>query len=416
MDTSKRELLAGLGLLGMAALAQPAAAQPTFEPNRNRKLVCVYLRGGADALNLVVPYGDSNYYNERPAVAIAANELVAVDDSRVYLNGAAAPYRNHFGLHPQFASMASASALDDTAFVLATGGHHDGRSHFAGQALMESGRPAVRADRHGWLGRWLKASASAVSGNASLRAIAIGANAPLALNGGTPMVMPDISRFGINYRGREEIAAALSQSYSDCVALKPTADALLDADAVYDDAGVAAVDPVASGEHFRHDLRQVAALIKAGVGEVYSVDMHHWDTHADQRSRLDELVSELSSSLAEFRSDMFAAGMLDDVTVVVMSEFGRRVRDNGSGTDHGTGGLMMVMGGGVRGGLYGDWPGVIPAEGTQDILGRPYRGDLLPTLDYRNVLGEVLKYRMTPAVAPGQVFPEYSYDGDLGFC
>ncbi len=418
MNMHKRALLTGVGLFGLSAMtrASESDTQPRFIPNQNRKLVCVYLRGGADVLSIVVPKGDKDHATARSNVMSHTDDLVVYSEGgKVEGLPVGVGIKDFFGLHPQFTAMlgsvGEAGALSETAFVLPVGSHCEGRSHFSGQAIMEAGRAGVDSDTFGWLGRWLNETRSSASGNASLRAFAIGNNAPHSLSGGTPMVAPNIRSFGINYYGRDALGDELGALHADSSMLGDTASGLLAADAVYDQAPIAGERPQSSA--IGRDLQQVADLLVAGVGEVYTVDMNSWDTHANQLSQIDTLLGELCAALQSFYETVKANGQLDEVTVVVMSEFGRRIQDNGSGTDHGTGGMMMVMGGGVKGGIYGEWPGLIPAPGKRDVFGREYRGDLLPTIDYRQVLCSILERRMSPNVDMRRIFPEYDYTGSL---
>jgi uncharacterized protein (DUF1501 family) len=157
---------------------------------------------------------------------------------------------------------------------------------------------------------------------------------------------------------------------------------------------------------FGRRLLQVARLIKAGIGvEVAFVDLDGWDHHSNQGQQLFSLLNEFGGSLAAFAKDM--GDLMADIVVVTMSEFGRTAAENGSGgTDHGHGGVMMVLGGPIRGGtVYGRWPGLEPEQLFE-------ARDLAVTTDFRDVLGEIVRGHLRQK--PDQVFPGYTFGPPLG--
>jgi uncharacterized protein (DUF1501 family) len=162
-------------------------------------------------------------------------------------------------------------------------------------------------------------------------------------------------------------------------------------------------------DEFGRGLSQIALLAKAELGlEIACIDVGGWDTHVQQGAddgRMPQLMSSLAQGLAAFHQDM--GNKIKDVTVVSMSEFGRRVAENGgAGTDHGHGGVMFILGGGIRGGrIYGEWPGLAP----EDLYGP---GDLAITTDFREVLGEIVQQRLGNSRLD-EIFPDYSFNGFL---
>jgi uncharacterized protein (DUF1501 family) len=156
---------------------------------------------------------------------------------------------------------------------------------------------------------------------------------------------------------------------------------------------------------FGKKLRQLAQLIKSGVGvEVAFADMNNWDHHANSNGQLPPMLNEFGSSLAAFARDM--GSRMDDIVMVTMSEFGRTAAESAQGTDHGHGGVMMVLGGAVKGGtMYGQWPGLQP---EQLFEGR----DLAVTTDYRDVLGELVRDHL--GMNPEPVFPGFSLGAPMG--
>ncbi len=409
-ELSRRDFIGGgtafAGLLVGQALVPEwmpslALANPVTGP-RGDTLVCIFLRGGADGLNMVVPFGDEAYYAARPTLAIGRPDQRSADSNALALD-------DFFGLHPALQPLESIYAAGDLGIVHATGAPDESRSHFVAQALMEQG---AGDDYTGWLARHL---ASLDTGNASpLRAVGVGNLLAMALRGDVPATVMQSAE---NYRLQapnayaNNIEAVLSEIYGDPqqVLNGAAAQTLATLDLVEKVRGVptAAYGQTSLGK----GLRTVAQLIKADVGvEVACVDFGGWDTHAGQgagEGAMARQMAVLSTELSTFYDDLQA--QMGNVTVAVMSEFGRRVSENASrGTDHGHGGMMMVLGGNVRGGqVYADWPGLDAANLE--------RGDLAITTDYRSVLAEIVRKRLNnsavEAVFPGFVVRELGIVG-----
>lgn len=407
---SRRGFLHAFGLGGLTLPAWfPRVAFSAAPSTQRDVLVCIFLRGGADGLNVVVPFGDDDYHRSRPSLAIpqpGSGKSAALD-----LDG-------FFGFHPSLAPLKELYDDGVLAAVHATGSPDKTHSHFDAMDFMERGTPGSKAIPTGWLGRHL---ATLDTGNRSpFRAVGVGSLLPASLRGPVPATaLRSIAGFHLQGRpGQEaEIArfqARLSSLYAGDAWLDLQARQTLEAVAT-----LAAADPgsrkPANGarypdSEFGRALRQTAQLIKADLGlEVACVDLGDWDTHAQQgrtTGPMADLLADLAAGLTAFFADL--ANRMGRITVVTMSEFGRRLRPNGSGgTDHGHGNFMFLLGGGVRGGrVYGDWPGL-----TADRLVGP--GDLAITTDYRTVLAEILERRLlNPRV--GEVFPGFSSPGHLG--
>jgi uncharacterized protein (DUF1501 family) len=374
-------------------------------------LVVVFLRGAADGLNMIVPHGEPAYYASRPTLALPRpDDRTAARQERVFdLDG-------FFGLHPAMSSLLPAWQEAHLAIVHACGAPDDSRSHFKAMELMERGLANLAGPASGWINRHL---ASLDTGNPSpLRAIGFGEAVPRSLRGVIPVsALRSIAEFHLG--GEPEIArmlrGGLAGLYSGDDALaaigRETLRILetverLDPQLYRPNPG----SPAYPATDFGAALSQVAMLARAGVGlEVAAIDLGGWDTHFAQgasQGLMAALLTDLASGLAALHADL--ADRLDRLTVVVMTEFGRRVQENASlGTDHGHGSLMLLVGGHVEGGkVHGSWPGLDP-----DQLFGP--GDLAVTTDYRDVLAEVCRKRLNnPAV--DQVFPGFT-PGRQGF-
>ena len=281
------------------------------------------------------------------------------------------------------------------AVVHAAGSPDPSRSHFAAMEGMERGTPG-RSTPTGWLARHLE---SAPWTNSSpFRALGLGTTVQSALRGPVPtLALQSIADFHLT--GRDDQLSALQRTLAQLYRTgteEPLRGAAGETFRTVDALGTLAAEaytPAAGAAYpestFGGALKQVAQLVKAEVGlEVACVDAGGWDTHEEQGGAdgwLSDMIADFGAGLAAFYADMQA--YLDRVTVVTMSEFGRRVAENASrGTDHGHGNAMFVMGGGVRGGVHTRWPG-LHAEGLDD-------GDLAVTTDYRDVLAEILSKRL----------------------
>jgi uncharacterized protein (DUF1501 family) len=392
-----------------ASVAWPAwmprlAFSPPQTAPRGDTLVVVFLRGAADALNVVVPHGEEAYYALRPTFGIPRP-----DDKRAKADLRAIDLDGFFGLHPALRALLPAWQAGHLAVIHACGAPDESRSHFKAMELMERGVDDERGPASGWIGRHL---ATLNTGNPSpLRAVGLGARPPRSLSGAIPVsALRSIADFhmGGDPQAMAQMRAALTSLYAGGDALSVVGQETLEILDTLQALDPLAYSPISNLEYpdteFGLGLRQIAMLVKAEVGlEVAAIDLGGWDTHFAQgggEGLMAGLLKELADGLAAFHAALF--DYADRLTVVAMSEFGRRAQENGSlGTDHGHGSLMMLMGGNVAGGkVHGEWPGL--AEGQ--LVGP---GDLAVTTDYRDVLGEVcLKRLNNPALS--EVFPNYT--------
>lgn len=375
---------------------------PREQESQANILVCVFLRGAMDGLNVVIPHGDADYYRLRPTLAIpepaAGNDATGID-----LDG-------FFGLHPSLRPLKDVWDDGGLAVVHATGSPDPTHSHFDAMDYMERGTPGDKQVTSGWLARHLQTLAT--RSGSPFRAVGFGTLLPTSLRGPVPAIaLRSIADFHLGGRRAFEQAAefqgAIAEMYATDTALGPRAGFTLDAVQLLERVAAdvytpqnGAVYPV--GE-FGEALQQVAQLVRAEVGlEVAAVDYGGWDTHIAQgalEGQMPSLLADLGAGLAAFYHDL--GDTMKRVTVVAMSEFGRRAEENGGGgTDHGHGNLMFTMGGSIHGGrVYGVWPGLAP-----DQLVAP--GDLAVTTDFRSVLGELVQtHLLNPAL--DQVFPGF---------
>jgi uncharacterized protein (DUF1501 family) len=354
-------------------------------------VVSIYLRGAADALSLVPPHAEQPYYDSRPTIAVPRPDS-GLPDAAIDLDG-------FFGFAPALAPLVPSYNDGKLLVIHAAGSTDPSRSHFEAQRFMEVGKPGDNTIATGWLGRHLY-SIEPMDPTALLRAVGISTALPQTLAGG-PMTLPisDLDNFGLTgagstsasrldaigdlYAGATSPIDLIAQTTIDTIALLAQIDF-----AGYLPAG-GATYPVTS---FGTALKSAAALIKAQVGvEAISVDLGGWDTHANQGTTtgaLNTLMAQLAQAIGAFYTDMTTLAA-PSFTLVAMSEFGRRLAENGNaGSDHGHGGVMLVLGSCVNGGrVLTQWPGMAPENLYQGI-------DLDVTTDYRDILAEVVQQRL----------------------
>lgn len=362
-------------------------------------LVHVFLRGGMDGLHLMPPLGGSDraFYEEaRPQLKVPTAG-----------NAAALPLNDAFGLHPAAAPLLDLYRDGQLAIVQATGLHVPTRSHFDAMQYIELGTPGAKNEANGWLTRYLQTIG--VPAEAAAPSLAVGTLRQTSLLGAERTINLDsIGGFSLNtvsWRWRPGLRTALRQLYESGDSWRhqsgqETLNALdlveLYASPSYKPAHGAAYP---EGE-FGQRLQAVAQLIRLELGlRVATLDFGGWDTHEGQGNGsggyFAQLVTELARGLKAFMTDLDGHRL----TLIVQSEFGRRLRQNANdGTDHGHGNLMMVLSRNIRGGIYGTWPGL-----DNDQLFD--RADLAVTTDYRHVLAELLTRQLNrgglEAVFPG---------------
>ena len=403
----------GVSFSAPAFLERVVLANDGKARNGKRKtLIAIFQRGAVDGLNMIVPFGESNYYSSRPAIAIpkpqAGNAETAID-----LDG-------FFGLHPSMSALKPFWDSRQLAIVHASGSPDNTRSHFDAQDYMESATPGVKSTADGWLNRYLRSRKD--EQGSLFRAVALTRQMPRVLHGPAPVLaMSNLSNFAI----RAGKSSASVQGGFEAIygrdkneAFSDTGRETLEAINYLKKVNPAQYQPQNGAQYprgeFGNSLLQIAQLIKSGVGlEIAFTDMNGWDTHVNQgntRGQLANLLQQFSSGIAALYQDL--GPHMDDVVILTMSEFGRTVRENGNrGTDHGHANAMMVLGNSVRGGqVYGKWPGL---KSDQLHEGR----DLALTTDFRDVFGEIAARHLGTSDLKS-VFPGYATGASKfkGFC
>lgn len=363
-------------------------------------LVVISLRGGFDGLSAIVPAGDANYLRARPSVGLPASTLKKVDTT--------------FGLAPGLEPLYPLWDAGRVAAIHAVGQADDTRSHFEAAAAMERAAPGSSV-RSGWLDRCIGAAAGAGSlaaaqvGNTTMPASLYGEHSKFAVAS-----LRDI-RIGVDentvpFAAWKRAMTTLHKGARPMLA-RPTLEAV---EAVGKLKSLPqAVEAQAAGYPgggLGNALHDVAQLIKANLGLRFAtVDYGNWDMHQNmggpEGGWMFNQLSELAGAMAAFATEL--GPLLGQVTVVTLSEFGRRVEQNGSnGVDHGHGNAVLLMGGGIKGGkVYGAWPGLAPSALDS--------GDLAGRTDYRSVMSEILSTRCGVA-GVSEVFPGFR-PGRLGF-
>ncbi len=406
---SRRVFLKNGGLALVSLGFAPAFLARTIEaagPARRKVLIAIFQRGAVDGLNMIVPFGDREYYAARPSIAVP---LPTVADGAVDLDG-------FFGLHPRLAPLKPLWDSHQLAIVHASGSPDGTRSHFDAQDYMETATPGVKSTPDGWLNRYLHAREHE---NATpFRAVALAPQLPRALQGAEPaLAMSRIGQFGIR-AGSDAVQASFEAEYAAAAdrLLNRTGNEAFDAVRMLKSVDSARYQPEHGADYprsaFGEALRQIAQLVKSDVGlEVAFAEAGGWDTHVNQGASVGQLAARLddfSRGIAALARDLGDA--MDDVVIVTMSEFGRAVAENGNrGTDHGHGNAMMIIGGqNVHGGkVYGRWPGLAR---EQRYDGR----DLAVTTDFRSVFSEIVRGHLGIADSRS-IFPGFDRPQRLGF-
>ncbi|MEP7273368.1 MAG: DUF1501 domain-containing protein [Acidobacteriota bacterium] len=397
----------GLALASLGAVTQSPsfltrALAQSSPKGRKKILITIFQRGAMDGLNAVIPFGEQQYYDIRPGLAVPrpkTGDLAALD-----LDG-------FFGLHPSLSPFKSLFDEKQLAVIHAVGSPDNTRSHFDAQDYMESGTPGVKSTTDGWLNRYLQSKMDAK--DSPFRAVAMGATMPRMLQGKAPSVaMNRINDFDIRAGGGaagQQVKGGFEAMYGDSVdkVLHGTGKETFEAVKLLKEMNPSQYKETPGVVYprgkFGDSLRQIAQLVKSDIGlEIAFTDIGGWDTHANQgagQGQLAQRLLELGQGIAALYADLKERA--SDVVILTMTEFGRTARENGNrGTDHGHASVMFAIGGEVKGGkVYGRWPGLKVEQLNE---GR----DLALTTDFRDVFAEVAKNHLG-ATNPNAIFPGY---------
>lgn len=382
--------------LGNLVFADPKA------PGPRDTIITLYLRGGVDALNFLVPYADSDYQIGRARLKLTGAQVIQLS--------------GQFGLHPSATGLKGIYDMGHLAAVCATGSPDPTRSHFEAQDYMERG-VALQSGYNG--GGWLTRYLDGVPGDSVFKAISQGSSVALSLEGYPgALSLSGADGFTLNGRSTDDIRRSLRTMYAGDPDLSAVAARTLDATDVIDWANPDDYTPengvTYANTSISNSFASLAQLLKLDVGlAAATVDYGGWDTHENQASGSNSAtgtfatrVGEVSDALNAFWRDI--ASYHGKVTIVVMTEFGRRLKENDNiGTDHGHGSFMLVISSNVtQAKVYGTWPGLAYEQLFEHV-------DLAVTTDYRTVLSDILLARLNYTEVE-TLFPGYTYAGPTG--
>ncbi|BAZ45467.1 twin-arginine translocation pathway signal [Chondrocystis sp. NIES-4102] len=418
----KRRKLLSIASLATAGMLTPIGwnswvATGKTKSAKAKRLVVVFLRGGIDGLNVVIPHQEADYYQARPTIAIPYPQE---ENGALDLDG-------FFGLHPQLKDLMPLWQDRNLAFIHGSGSPIVERSHFQAQDYLENGTPGIKSTRDGWMNRLL----GELCLDHQALAINVGNTTPYILKGDMPSanLKPGINStaaiatdnplidqaFSYLYSGTDD----LSKAYQDGQASRQLIIKELGEQyparegrgaAALREEMIAAARGARNVNAFVDDAGEVAKLLLSDPkNQLVFMDVSGWDTHINQANILNRLLPSLGQGLAtlvEGIKPIFA-----DTVIVVMSEFGRTVKENGNkGTDHGSANAMWVLGGAIAGGkVYGNWQGLNRASLYQNR-------DLAVTTDFRDVLDHILQAHLSmDANSLKRVFPNYHPTNRIDF-
>ena len=403
----KRRKLLTIASLATAGMLLPIGfnswvARGIDSSNNRKRLVVIFLRGGVDGLNLLVPHQEADYYEVRPTIAVPypGRENGAID-----LDG-------FFGLHPKLKGLLPLWKEKKLAFIHASGLPIAERSHFQAQDYIESGTPGIKTTPDGWMNRLL----AEFSQNRPTQALNVGVTNPYILKGKMevaslkpgkdstapiPTDRPRVDRaFGDLYSGDDP----LSKAYQDGrkareIILKDLTQEMMSASRGAENANA-----------FVDDAAEVARLMVGNAQtQLAFMEIGGWDTHIDQNRIFDRLLPPLAEGLVTLTKGL--EPIFSDTAIVVISEFGRTVKENGNrGTDHGYGNVMFLLGGDIKGKkIYTEWSGL-----DSSVL---YENRDLPvTTDFREPLSVILKQHLSLSNdSLERVFPDFKANNKINF-
>ncbi len=354
-------------------------------------IVVVQLTGGNDYFNTIIPYNDNNYYDNRRSLQVPQENMLTLDQE--------------FAMHPAMGPMADIYRTGDMAIIHGIGYADSVRSHFRAMDIWHTAEPD-KVGTEGWLGKVIREIDP--KGENPVTAVNIGQGLPRALVAPNVSVasVADVETYGLltsveEEKVREKMLTRFSNMYGAALGSGPVMDYLgqtgIDA---LNGAEILKVAPEKyestieyGNSQIAQNLRDVASVHKADLGtRVFYTQQGSYDTHATQAPAFSKLWTELAAAIQDFWDDLKMSGDDENVVMFLFSEFGRRVRDNGSGTDHGAAGVSFVIGPAVKGGMYSRYP-----ETRSEAL---EQGDLVPNQDFRGVYSTILENWLEVEAAP----------------
>ncbi len=346
-------------------------------------VVIIQLTGGNDYMNSVVPYADGHYRDARNGdLCIGEDQVLKIDDE--------------FGLHPTMAPLKELYDQGDMALIHGVGYPNSPRSHFRSMDIWHTCEPN-KVGTEGWVGRAIRDLDP--GGENPVTGVHIGQGLPRALvvPGVTVASVADLSTYGLltgieQQKQREKMLERFVNMYGRAIGTgnvkeylgRTGLDALKGADILKEGLGRYESTVEYGTEQISRNLRDIATIHCADLGtRVFYTQLIGFDTHANQKPVFEKLWTDLSRAISDFWDDLRAHDREDNVVMFLFTEFGRRVRDNGSGSDHGAGGGCFVIGPSVRGGMHGEFPSINPKDLEQ--------GDLVPNHDFRGVYSTILE-------------------------
>ncbi len=377
-------------------------ARGTDSANNRKRLVVVFLRGGVDGLNILVPHQETNYYKLRPTIAVPYPDR---ENGAIDLDG-------FFGLHPKLKELLPLWKEKKLAFIHASGLPVAERSHFQAQDYIESGTPGIKTTSDGWMNRLL----AEFSQNRSTQALNVGITTPYILRGEMEVanLKPGNNSTAPIFTDRPEVNLAFGELYGgDDPLSKAYQNGRKAREIILKDLTqemMSANRGAKNGNAFVNDAAEVARLMVGNAQtQLAFMEIGGWDTHINQNRAFDRLLPPLAEGLVRLTEGL--EPIFSDTAIVVISEFGRTVKENGNqGTDHGYGNVMFLLGGAIKGKkIYTEWSGL-----DSSVL---YENRDLPvTTDFREPLSVVLKQHLSLSNnSLNRVFPDFKANNKINF-
>jgi len=368
--------------LGPTVLEATDTANSTLQNASNKTLVVVQMMGGNDGINTVVPYGDPAYLPSRPTIGLSSSEILPID--------------GNVALNSQMSGLMSLYKSNRVGIVQGVSYPSPNLSHFEATAIMESAAPDMPFTT-GWLGRYMDVANTLES---PIRSVNINTLAPQALLGvnSQPISVNNVAQFSVKplYRNDAKTQAAIQQlNQTTCTAceeynalvnqfMASGLDALSASALIAQAAGSYSAQVPYPNNDFGNRLKLAASIVVSNLNpKIVYVTLGGFDTHATQKTTQNTLLKQLSDGLTAFFNDLSAQGRANDTLIMTFSEFGRRVKENGSrGTDHGTAQPQFLIGGKVSPGLYGSYPSLSSLDTN---------GNLNFNVDFRQTYASILE-------------------------